>query len=361
MGAAEKAMGAATLYEIVGCAPDATSDEVRKAYYRSALKCHPDKHPESSDAHARFIQLGRAFSVLSDAAQRAKYDSQLSASPTETVKAAAPQDCYDWASQWRSYKWRPAEPRANSTRTQPSGTPQGMPQTFAPKSKAAATPKASAQRPARCFPAATAPPTAHPSSADHARSSAAADSCFDHGQFTPTIDRDELAVWKRLFAAEHARYRQAIDERLVALGPAPVYRAIAPANRTSTAIGVEVEAAHGDSRKAVGVEIPEALVSGSVFCVRQHLQPTARFSFWLGDAKFSTPKLLWRRCGKQSPVPDGCIVLSQGARTILRVGKKKGSETGWLLTMADGTFDLEACSSSERDLWLQTLKQFSCA
>ncbi len=219
-------MGSATLYQIVGCAPDATSDEVRKAYYRGALKCHPDKHPDDSEAHVRFIQLGRAFSVLSDDAQRAQYDTQLLASRAETAKAAAPNqrggnDC-QWASQWRSYSWRAPEPRENNARapssenpsdaagressSEPSRAPQGTPRHSVP-------PKSMAVPRARCFPQASAfdhlehsdgtfrsKPNSQPAPKRSPRA-AASDPSSEHALFrahgTVTVNRDELAAWKR--------------------------------------------------------------------------------------------------------------------------------------------------------------------
>jgi DnaJ-class molecular chaperone len=35
-----------TFYNLLGVTPDADESEIKKAYKREALKCHPDKNPE---------------------------------------------------------------------------------------------------------------------------------------------------------------------------------------------------------------------------------------------------------------------------------------------------------------------------
>ena len=65
----------AGLYEALGLRRDAEAAEVRRAYYRMALRWHPDKNPADSQAAAeRFKRVGAAYDVLSHAARRAEYD-----------------------------------------------------------------------------------------------------------------------------------------------------------------------------------------------------------------------------------------------------------------------------------------------
>ena len=62
-------------YVILGVDPRADSKTIRKAYLKQSLKYHPDKNvddPES--AKQKFVQIGEAYEVLSDPAQRAGYD-----------------------------------------------------------------------------------------------------------------------------------------------------------------------------------------------------------------------------------------------------------------------------------------------
>lgn len=57
-------------YKILGVPPDASDDEIRKAYYRLAHKYHPDK---GGDAE-KFKEINEAYRVLSDKEKRAQYD-----------------------------------------------------------------------------------------------------------------------------------------------------------------------------------------------------------------------------------------------------------------------------------------------
>lgn len=60
-------------YAVLGLARGATADEVRKAYRSMARKHHPDVD-KSPDATKRFQEIAEAYEVLSDPAQRARYD-----------------------------------------------------------------------------------------------------------------------------------------------------------------------------------------------------------------------------------------------------------------------------------------------
>ncbi|XP_054270694.1 dnaJ homolog subfamily C member 17-like [Macrosteles quadrilineatus] len=74
------------LYELLNILPSATIEEVKKAYRKSALKCHPDKNPDNPKAAELFHQLSRALEVLTDASARAAYDKVLNAKKAAVIR-----------------------------------------------------------------------------------------------------------------------------------------------------------------------------------------------------------------------------------------------------------------------------------
>lgn len=62
------------LYAELGLARDATINDVKRAYRRLALQCHPDKCPGDEAAHEKFQRISLAYSVLSDEQKRRYYD-----------------------------------------------------------------------------------------------------------------------------------------------------------------------------------------------------------------------------------------------------------------------------------------------
>jgi molecular chaperone DnaJ len=61
-------------YETLGVARNASDDELKKAYRRSAMKHHPDRNPDDAGALAAFKECKEAYEVLSDATKRRMYD-----------------------------------------------------------------------------------------------------------------------------------------------------------------------------------------------------------------------------------------------------------------------------------------------
>lgn len=61
-------------YRILGVTPDATRDEIRRAYRHLARRYHPDANPGDKRAEARIKQINEAHAVLMDPMQREQYD-----------------------------------------------------------------------------------------------------------------------------------------------------------------------------------------------------------------------------------------------------------------------------------------------
>lgn len=66
-------------YEVLGVAKTAGADEIKKAYRTAAMKWHPDRWVDGSEAEKKtaeekFKEASEAYSVLSDPAKKAKYD-----------------------------------------------------------------------------------------------------------------------------------------------------------------------------------------------------------------------------------------------------------------------------------------------
>jgi len=61
-------------YEVLGVGKNASTDEIKRAYRRMAMKYHPDKNPGDKKAESRFKECAEAYEVLSDTEKRQRYN-----------------------------------------------------------------------------------------------------------------------------------------------------------------------------------------------------------------------------------------------------------------------------------------------
>jgi curved DNA-binding protein CbpA len=67
---------AENLYNVLGVAPNASDDEIKKVYRSLAMRYHPDRNT-AAGAEARFKSITKAYEILGDPAKRAEYDQSV--------------------------------------------------------------------------------------------------------------------------------------------------------------------------------------------------------------------------------------------------------------------------------------------
>jgi curved DNA-binding protein CbpA len=63
-------------YQILEIDPTATPEDIKKSFRSLSKKYHPDKTKNDKEAEEKFKLINEAYTVLSDAPKRQKYDMQ---------------------------------------------------------------------------------------------------------------------------------------------------------------------------------------------------------------------------------------------------------------------------------------------
>lgn len=61
-------------YEVLGVSKSASEEEIKKAYRKLAMDCHPDRNPGSKEAEERFKECTEAYEILRDPHKKSRYD-----------------------------------------------------------------------------------------------------------------------------------------------------------------------------------------------------------------------------------------------------------------------------------------------
>ena len=61
-------------YKKLGVSQSASDADIKKAYYKLAMKYHPDKNKGSASSAESFKNVSNAYDVLGDSGKKGRYD-----------------------------------------------------------------------------------------------------------------------------------------------------------------------------------------------------------------------------------------------------------------------------------------------
>ena len=69
--------GFSSHYKLLGIGPEADGEQIRSAFRRVSMICHPDKNDNSAESNRRYALIINAYKILSDESKRKHYDDYL--------------------------------------------------------------------------------------------------------------------------------------------------------------------------------------------------------------------------------------------------------------------------------------------
>ncbi|MCC5944453.1 MAG: DnaJ domain-containing protein [Bernardetiaceae bacterium] len=116
-------------YQILGINEEATTEEIRKAYKKMALRYHPDRNPKNPEAEEQFKLINEAYQILSKMDSRSSYDFRRQ----NQEQSRAKQDYskytytgYEEGSNYRSRQYRYEPPPNYQKRETPPPKPEPL-------------------------------------------------------------------------------------------------------------------------------------------------------------------------------------------------------------------------------------------
>ena len=118
-------------YQLLGIPRNAGLRQIKKAYRNLAKRCHPDRNQGSEAAAELFRQANLAYRVLSNPAQRRRYDQELAQQQASPATASAtemptaekdPHKFKNFLSSLLDALFRPPSPTKQDIKTKQPGT-----------------------------------------------------------------------------------------------------------------------------------------------------------------------------------------------------------------------------------------------
>jgi len=96
-------------YQILGVSRNADEKEIKRSFRKLAQQYHPDKNPGNAEAERRFKEINEAYTVLSDADKRSKYD-RFGAQWEQYTRAGGRPEDFNWGGMGGSGRTRTMSP-----------------------------------------------------------------------------------------------------------------------------------------------------------------------------------------------------------------------------------------------------------